>query len=816
MARGKGELWAYYYEGEKQNSSHFKAYCLGCIKHHAPAHIKANVSLDITTLDGEQWFKEACEKAGNVLGTKSAMTAHLIGGERPCQHASEAAKKKAGEIRKAEKKKGVMLEVKRGRGNDSGGEEGDTEGGGSVPASKKTKGHRPCQEAAEHIGWKISTNLPDHWVEDPEVITLFLMFRAQAGDVLPSAKMLGGRLLDEEHERVEKEVKKAVKGKDVVLTCDGVKDISKNTLTGPHLIDLYNSTPDKKDKDSMCESFEKMIDAAEKVYGCAVVGLGTDNDGGSRAGRELLGKRRPWVFTFPCLAHQGQLILCDYFKVNEKAQETSEEATDLVGWINNHGRIRDIFNQVQSSQTNKILAYLVANLTRWTTHVISFHRLEELKKPLRVASLSHRDNIIAAQVGAEKNAREVQELTAAATRQLDPIDNNQFWSQLSTVVEDLEPICYATNICQSDHAGPDVVLLAFVGVFLHFKNHSDRHLSLEMTKRLERRWKSFDQNLMIGVLILNPYERLDRFGPNANANAFSINALITNLYIKYASRPLSEFLDPDEKEAAEEQRRKRVQAVSSAVTQYLAMTGPFTEWPGIQAGFEKIHGKDPIKFWETMSTDGRTVDLANFAVTLFSMVLNTAGNERDFSKIRNTIKQGHYRQGLKDRRKPRKNHDEERLSKLLEVPAYAEAIEEPDPDQNHDSGSFRSQLITNRKQWRREFVKWGEEARKQEESQPDDLSDGEDDELDNVSNFVPALPTGKRTWLPRSLALLFGGKVVQEEVEYSLDHHLRRRQTRRQGWSEEALYMELPAQEEQDEIPDDGALEGSGDEYGGI
>jgi hypothetical protein len=54
----------------------------------------------------------------------------------------------------------------------------------------------------------------------------------------------------------------------------------------------------------MCEAFEKMIDRAEAIYGCVVVALGTDNDGGSRAGRELIGSRRPWLFTFPCLAHQ--------------------------------------------------------------------------------------------------------------------------------------------------------------------------------------------------------------------------------------------------------------------------------------------------------------------------------------------------------------------------------------------------------------------------------------------------------------------------------------------------------------------------------
>jgi hypothetical protein len=161
---------------------------------------------------------------------------------------------------------------------------------------------------------------------------------------------------------------------------------------------------------------------------------------------------------------------------------------------------------------------------------------------------------------------------------------------------------------------------------------------------------------------------------------------------------------------------------------------------------------------------------------------------------------------LKNRRKPRKNHDEERLSKLLEVPVYAEALDGPEPDdietENTQSRTRRSRLITNRKQWRREFVKWTEVAR----DEVDQL------ELEGESNSTPQLPSASSTWLPRSLALLFGGKPTEDDT---LDGYITRRRARRQDWSEEALRMELLVQEELDEIPDDGALEGSGDEYDG-
>ena len=64
-------------------------------------------------------------------------------------------------------------------------------------------------------------------------------------------------------------------------------------------------------------------------------------------------------------------------------------------------------------------------------------------------------------------------------------------------------------------------------------------------------------------------------------------------------------------------------------------------------------------------------------------------------------------------------------------------------------------------------------------------------------------------WLPRSLDLLFSGRK-----ETDVDVQLRRVQ-RQTAYTEEARLMELLADEEADvaAIPDDGELEGSGDDF---
>ncbi|KAJ7860651.1 hypothetical protein B0H13DRAFT_1639429 [Mycena leptocephala] len=96
MPTQKGGLWKYYHQGEKQNTSHFKAYCLGCINVHRPASAgsAANpMEVDSDNEDqnvslGGEWFT-----AGTSL-VYSSMIAHLIG-TNCCLNASKEARAEA-------------------------------------------------------------------------------------------------------------------------------------------------------------------------------------------------------------------------------------------------------------------------------------------------------------------------------------------------------------------------------------------------------------------------------------------------------------------------------------------------------------------------------------------------------------------------------------------------------------------------------------------------------------------------------------------------------------------------------------------------
>ena len=161
-------------------------------------------------------------------------------------------------------------------------------------------------------------------------MSLFLLFRSTATDVMPLRHQLSGRLLDRANDKVMDQVKVLLWGQHAILTADGWKDKSRNAVNGvnlsvnrkvrsclyngmlktynlpikTYLIDLILTNSHKKDGVLMCEAFEEMIDKAENTYGVIVVLLCCDNNGGSQRGRKNTVLRGPWLFGPPCCGHQ--------------------------------------------------------------------------------------------------------------------------------------------------------------------------------------------------------------------------------------------------------------------------------------------------------------------------------------------------------------------------------------------------------------------------------------------------------------------------------------------------------------------------------
>ncbi|KAJ6564768.1 hypothetical protein B0H19DRAFT_942310 [Mycena capillaripes] len=849
MPPKKSDIWAFFHQGEKQNSSHFKAYCLGCINIHRPPAGSANNVMDVDAdgngedfseplLATQAWFDDAVGQTAHVRGEKTAMIAHVLG----CRHASAAAKKTAKQMKGGAKSK----------------EESDGDDDGQPRKRKRVEFQLveksmkqtqlkvfkgldiPFSDAqaeavrTQFLRGTISANLPFRWTVDPEIIKLFLMFRSTATDVMPSDRVLSGRLLDEEVVKVEKEVVRAVKGRYATTSSDGWKD--KYSVTGvditvdgkSYLIDVIHTRGKKKDGESMCAAFCEHIDKAERETGCIVVCYVCDNDGGSQSGRKLLIILRPWLLGIACCAHQascrlffwasvdetqGQLMLLDYFWENKRVLATAEDTTDAIGWINNHERVRDIFEEVQGQQNGgSVLAYLVANLTRWTTHSISFNRLIQLKAPTRQASILRREDIIAAQVGAEKNKKKRKKMEDEANKFCDLFDNPSFWKDLQTVADDIEPICYITNINQGEKTRADQVLLGFAGVYLHFKRHADPGVAAGMMKRIEKRWAAMDQDFFIIAMVLNPYEQISRFGDQAGVSVFTLRSVLMELYERVKSRPHAGPLTPEQQTALDGEKKAKAAEVSQAFLKYMSNVGVFGDFNKQRDDFRKLHGNDPIPVWEVLLSHPDVRELADFAILVLGVAVNQGGNERDFSdwKIKKTrlrnrlsfektgkmskvgasIRSEHVAAGFVKLREGRKNHDESRVADLIAVPQYADILENDEESDEEVPARVSTRLVNSGAAWRKLYTSWANSA-------------SSDDELPQTVTEPPA-PARSGRWLPCRLGRLFGGTIPQPPARAP-----------RKAFTRQQLLMELLAAEHTDEEPDDGELEGSGDEYDG-
>lgn len=178
-------------------------------------------------------YHKACVAAGSVRGEKSAFIVHLIGNrvKAACPHASDEAKATATEQRDAKVTAGEPAAGKKHSRSQSAATQAAESSSG--PHTKKLrqailktyKGNdipfsKEQTEAikAQALRAVISANLPFCALENPEMLTLFWMMRTAAPEIIPSAKVIGGRLLAAAAKTAEVAVKAVMKDAEVGLS----------------------------------------------------------------------------------------------------------------------------------------------------------------------------------------------------------------------------------------------------------------------------------------------------------------------------------------------------------------------------------------------------------------------------------------------------------------------------------------------------------------------------------------------------------------------------------------------------------------------
>ncbi|KAJ7932281.1 hypothetical protein B0H13DRAFT_1857116 [Mycena leptocephala] len=371
-------------------------------------------------------------------------------------------------------------------------------------------------------------------------------------------------------------------------------------------------------------------------------------------------------------------------------------------------------------------------------------------------------------------------MTETASRFCDLLDNPVFCENLETVAEDIEPICYITNINQSDHTRADQVLLGFAGAFLHFKRHSNPSISAGMMARIEKPWAALDQPMFCLLPYSQPIRALGLVWTAGRHRCSTLSTAVVELYRRVKSRPLSGILSEEQMVQLQAEKKQKESQVSNAFLRYLSVTRPFKSWGKTRQLFESVNGDDPILVWEQYLANPDLYELADFAILLLGLVSTKEGMNvifrtsksrklvyaiawvsRKLAQIGADIRASHKaEEGLFEGREKRKNHTDDRVKDLLAVPRYADALESGDePEDNPEADSNGAGVGT--------------------------------DILRPSGNWSS------------TLSKLFG-----EDAPRPTDHR-----TRRPTFNREQLLMGLLAAEHSSEEPDDAELTGSGDDY---
>jgi len=171
-----------------------------------------------------------------VRGEKSALIAHILGHNNiePCIHASEEARCAATDLKAVTTTVKPLVTAASGNPNNSKRDRAASSVG-TESLTKKMKQtdlsthsykgidmpFSPTEAAAiqaQTLRATISGNAPFRFFEDIEVLKLMRMLRTAAPGIMPSAKVVGGRLLNEAAENVETKISKILKKKNVGLS----------------------------------------------------------------------------------------------------------------------------------------------------------------------------------------------------------------------------------------------------------------------------------------------------------------------------------------------------------------------------------------------------------------------------------------------------------------------------------------------------------------------------------------------------------------------------------------------------------------------
>ncbi|RHZ77325.1 hypothetical protein Glove_181g8 [Diversispora epigaea] len=352
----------------------------------------------------------------------------------------------------------------------------------SLSSSDMKKFHTLLLRLSLSCGWVL------HWVNKPEAEELFQFLNPHLK--LPDRRLLGGRILSDAVEDSNNTMIKVLQEDPVEVTLifngwtnvrnEHLLDVVIITSEGrPFVWKVTNISSERENyKEIMKKTQEMFIELNnDDIKVCAVI---IDSTGPYAVSRII---KRTIVF-FPCFAHQVNLCIGEIFKESIEFKESIDKAIQLASFFRNSNNkyfISKLKDQ-QYEEYNKYFAIVAPGETRWNSYYYVCTSILKTQKALQILAIKFKPPVVETRrcTGDEPTLkRNIYEIIGSAI----------FWKYLKLLTEILYPYCKILDRLQSDKAR------------LYENENSDSNLTTRLITRLEKRWKEWEQPILIIAFI---------------------------------------------------------------------------------------------------------------------------------------------------------------------------------------------------------------------------------------------------------------------------------------------------------------------------
>ncbi|RHZ86780.1 hypothetical protein Glove_46g127 [Diversispora epigaea] len=384
----------------------------------------------------------------------------------------------------------------------------------------------------------ISCGFALSWVNNPEVIELFKFLNLLIK--LPNRKTLSDKILHEavtdlNNTMIEKLESDRI---GITLSFDGWINVREQELMGtiimssdgqPYVWKAMDVSGERHKTDDVIAKTEEMITDIRELN-LVILAIVTDSAPAYNAARlRLRNLHRELVF-LPCYTHQVNLCVGEIFKVSPEFKTTSTYALKIAAYFKNAnnkyfiGQLLSPEFKTTSTYALKIAAYfknannkyfigqlrtiqkeiyekyiqpMIPGDTRWNSYLTCCSSIKATKNALRSLATKFEPS--------QSNVRRRPNDPLTISQDIySIIMNENFWENLIKLEQLLIPYCQILNILQTDKARLYEILHGFAYLTQFWKKYIDSNMANRILTRLQKRWESWKQPLLILSWLLHP------------------------------------------------------------------------------------------------------------------------------------------------------------------------------------------------------------------------------------------------------------------------------------------------------------------------